>query len=92
MMPLLSYDPLVHTFIEIVDSKTPIFCRHLRFLIKSAEELIRKPASLEELQNQAAVTKTVIRSIQTDLAATKEQQALAAAQAAEEKEGRQNET
>ncbi len=53
---------------------------------------MRRPVTLEELQNQATVSKAVIRSIQTDLAATKERQALSDAQAAEEKDGRQNET
>jgi hypothetical protein len=64
----------------------------LRHLIKATEELMRRPVTMEELQNQATVTKAVIRFIQTDLAATKERQALSDAQAAEEKDGRQNET
>jgi hypothetical protein len=68
-----------------------LYSRHLRYLIKAAEELIRTPPTLEELQNQNTVTKAVIRSIQTDLAATKEKQALDHAQIAEEKDGQTNE-
>ncbi len=67
------------------------YFRHLRFLIKSADEMISRPPSLTSLQNDATVTKAVVRAIQDDLATTKQQQNLDHAQNAEEKDGRLNE-
>ncbi len=68
------------------------FFRHLRFLLRSAEEAIEKAPSLESLQNQATVTKAEVQAIRTQLADTIRQQALDHAQNAEEKDGRLNET
>ncbi len=68
------------------------FYRHLRFLLRSAEEAIEKAPSLESLQNQANTTKAEVQAIRNQLADTARQQALDSAQAAEEKDGRLNET
>ncbi len=65
--------------------------RHLRFLLRSAEEAIEKAPSLESLQNQANATKAEVQAIQTQLADTARQQALDHAKTEEEKDGRLNE-
>jgi hypothetical protein len=66
--------------------------RHLRFLIKSAEDCLKREPSLVDLQNQATATSTVVRAMQSELAATRRQQDLDHAQVEEEKDGRKNET
>ncbi len=66
--------------------------RYLRFLLKSAEESISKQPTLVELQNEATMTKTVVKAMQTELSTTKHKQALDRATIAEEKDGRLNET
>jgi len=65
--------------------------RHLRFLLRSAEELINKAPTLEHLQNQATATKNELQAIRSELAATTRKQNLESAQSAEEKVGRLNE-
>ncbi len=61
-------------------------------MLKSAEDLLKREPSLNDLQNQATATTTVVRAIQTELAATRRQQDLDHATGAEEKDGRKNET
>ncbi len=69
-----------------------ISSRHLRFLLRAAEEAINKAPTLEQLQNQAVAAKAELQSIRSELAATTQKQALESATNAEEKDGRQNET
>jgi hypothetical protein len=73
------------------DIHTFVILRHLRFLLKAAEEMLRHQPSLTDLQNQATVTKTEIRAIQTQLATNTKNQGLDHASSAEEKDGRVNE-
>jgi hypothetical protein len=68
-----------------------LLSRHLRFLVKSADELIKRPPSLTSLQNDASTTKAVVRAIQDELTSAKQQQNLVQAQQAEEKDGQLNE-
>ncbi len=65
--------------------------RHLRFLIKSAEDMLKYQPSIVDLQNQASVTQTEIKAIRTELAATTQKQGKDHASIAEEKDGRLNE-
>jgi hypothetical protein len=65
--------------------------RHLRFLLKSAEELTSKKPSLAELQNQATTSTAVTGAIQSDLSVVKENQLIDHATIQEEKDGRLNE-
>jgi hypothetical protein len=65
--------------------------RHLRFLLRSAEDLIEKPPTLNEIQNEATATKAEIKAIQSELASTVQKQALDHASLEEEKDGRTNE-
>ncbi len=69
-----------------------IFFRHLRFLLRAAEEAINKAPTLEQLQNQAVAAKAELQSIWNELAATTQKQAVESATNAEEKDGRHNET
>jgi hypothetical protein len=66
--------------------------RHLRFLVKSAESLLNSQPTLAELQNQATVTTTVVRSLQTQVASNSQKINHDRASAAEERDGRLNET
>jgi hypothetical protein len=68
-----------------------LLSRHLRFLVKSSDELINRPPSLTSLQNDASATKAVVRAIQDELTSAKQQQNLVQAQQAEEKDGQLNE-
>jgi hypothetical protein len=63
----------------------------LRFLIKSAEDILKHQPTLTELQNQASVTKTEIKAIRTELAANAQQQKQDHASLEEERDGRLNE-
>jgi hypothetical protein len=65
--------------------------RHLRFLLRSADEAINKLPTLASLQTEVTVTKTVVSSIQAELADTKRQRELDHAKSEEEKDGRLNE-
>ncbi len=66
------------------------FLRHLRFLIKSAEDMLKYQPSIVDLQNQASVTQTEIKAIRTELAATTQKQGKDHASIEEEKDGRLN--
>ena len=81
---------------QIVVSPGQKFCliytsRHLRFLLKSAEDMLSYQPSLPDLQNQATVTQTEVQAIKSELAATTRKQALDHASLAEEKDGSTNE-
>jgi hypothetical protein len=67
------------------------FFRHLRFLLRKADEAIQKVATLTEIQNQATATTTVVQALRTELASTTQKQSLDRANSAEEKDGRLNE-
>jgi hypothetical protein len=69
-----------------------LFLRHLRFLVKSAEALINGQPTLVDLQNQATVSTTVIRALQTQVASNTRLLQGDHASSAEEKDGRLNET
>jgi hypothetical protein len=60
-------------------------------LVKSAEALISSQPSLADLQNQATVTTTVIRALQTQVASNTRKLDSDHASSAEEKDGRKNE-
>jgi hypothetical protein len=66
--------------------------RHLRFLIRSAEELIQTTPTLAGLKNETAIVKNEVRAIRTQLADVVREKDLDRATAAEEKDGRLNET
>ncbi len=68
-----------------------ILFRHLRCLIKSAEDILKHQPSLTDLQNQASVARTEIKAIQSQLATNAQQQKQDHASLAEEKDGRLNE-
>ncbi len=68
-----------------------LILRHLRCLLKSAEEALQHQPTLVELQNQTSVVKTEIQAIRTQLATNTHQQGLDHASAAEERDGRLNE-
>jgi hypothetical protein len=65
--------------------------RHLRFLLKSAEDMLKHQPSLTDLQNQATVTQTEVQAIKSELAATTRKQAIDHISLAKEKDGRTNE-
>jgi hypothetical protein len=65
--------------------------RHLRFLLKCAEELTNKKPTLAELQNQATTSAAVTGAIQSDLSVIKENQLIDHATIQEEKDGHTNE-
>ncbi len=67
------------------------FNRHLRFLLRKADEAIQKVPTLTDLQNQATATTTVVQAMRTELANTTRKQSLDRASSAEEKDGRLNE-
>jgi hypothetical protein len=67
------------------------FFRHLRFLLRKADEAIQKVPTLTEIQNQATATNVVVQAIRTELASTTRKQSLDRASNAEEKDGRLNE-
>jgi hypothetical protein len=68
------------------------FFRHLRFLLKSAEELAASKPTLVELQNQATASKAVTGAIQSELQVLSSNQNHDHASAQEERDGRLNET
>jgi hypothetical protein len=68
-----------------------LFLRHLRFLVKATETLINSQPTLSELQNQATVSTTVVRALQTQVASNTRQLQGDHASSAEEKDGRLNE-
>jgi hypothetical protein len=67
------------------------FTRHLRFIVKCAEELANKQPTLAELQNQTTASAAVSGAIQSDLSEVKENQRQDHATIQEEKDGRLNE-
>jgi len=67
------------------------FLRHLRFLIRTAEEAIQKVPTLTSIQNEATVSKAVVSSMQSELASLKQQRGIDHAKSEEEKDGRLNE-
>ncbi len=66
------------------------FLRHLRFLLRSAEDLINKPPTSTSLQTETTLIKGEVQAIRTELAETTRKQAIDRAKAEEEKDGRQN--
>ncbi len=67
------------------------FLSHLRFLLKSAEELASKKPTLAELQTHATTSDAVTGAVQSDLAVVTENQNLDHATIQEERDGRLNE-
>ncbi len=65
--------------------------RHLRFLLKSADELLAKKPTLVELQNQANTTTATTSALQSELAQVSANQNIDHASIQEEKDGRLNE-
>ncbi len=65
--------------------------RHLRYLLKWAEELIAKQPSLAELQNQATTSVAVTDAIRAELTVVSTNQDLDHARTQEERDGRLNE-
>ena len=66
------------------------FLRHLRFLLRSAEDLINKPPTSTSLQVETTLIRGEVQAIRTELAETTHKQAIDRAKAEEEKDGRQN--
>jgi hypothetical protein len=66
-------------------------CRHLRYLLKWAEELINKKPTLAELQNQATTSTAVTSAVRAQLAVVADNQDLDHARTQEERDGRLNE-
>jgi hypothetical protein len=69
-----------------------ILYRHLRHLLKCAEELVNKAPTLAELQNQATTSTAVTNAIRAELAVVADNQNLDHAKSEEERDGRLNET
>ncbi len=67
------------------------FFRHLRFVIKSAENAIANPPTLPSLSNTVAAQGAEIKAIKAQLATTTEEKDRDFAQQAEEADGRLNE-
>jgi hypothetical protein len=59
--------------------------------VKSAEEYLSKPATVNDLQNQANLARGEIQAIRSELATVTRQVTLDHAQAQEEKDGGKNE-
>ncbi len=82
------------TFLSWHADKRDIFlfliCRHLRYLLKWAEELVNKKPSLAELQNQATTSTAVTTAIRAELAVVADNQDLDHARTQEERDGRLN--
>lgn len=68
-----------------------LFNRHLRYLLKWAEELAAKQPSLAELQNQATTSTAVTDAIRAELTVVSNNQDLDHARTQEERDGRLNE-
>jgi hypothetical protein len=82
---------LIFEFPFICISPSSKFFRHLRFLLKHAEELSSKKPTLVELQNQATTSTAVTSAIQSNLAVVAENQGIDHATIQEERDGRLNE-
>lgn len=63
----------------------------MRYLLKSADELLVKKPTVVELQNQATATSAVTSAMQSELAVVSANQGLDHATIQEEKDGRLNE-
>jgi hypothetical protein len=68
-----------------------IWFRHLRYLLKAAEELISKAPTVADLQNQATTSSAVTSAIRAELAVVVDNQNLDHAKTEEERDGRLNE-
>jgi hypothetical protein len=68
-----------------------LFNRHLRYLLKWAEELAAKQPSLAELQNRATTSTAVTDAIRAELTVVSNNQDLDHARTQEERDGRLNE-
>jgi hypothetical protein len=68
-----------------------LLSRHLRFLLKSAEDLINKQLTVAELWNEVTASKAETSAMQSQLATVAANQDLDHASAAKEKDGRLNE-
>ncbi len=60
--------------------------------MKSAEALINSQPTVADLQNQATMSTTVVRALQTQVASNTQNIQIDRASAAEERDGRLNET
>jgi hypothetical protein len=60
--------------------------------VKSAEALINSQPTVADLQNQATMSTTVVRALQTQVASNTQNIQIDRASAAEERDGRLNET
>jgi hypothetical protein len=74
-----------------VPKRDLIWFRHLRYLLKAAEELISKAPTVAELQNQATTSSAVTSAIRAELAVVVDNQKLDHAKTEEERDGRLNE-
>ncbi len=81
MIPSQAYVLIAHMFI-----------RYLRFIIRSADNLLSKPASLASLQNQATTSETRQAATEQDLSETKKLTLINCAKIEEEADGRLNES
>ncbi len=68
-----------------------ICLRHLRHLLKTAEELINRAPTIAELQNQATTSTAVTSAIRAELAVVVDNQNMDHAKTEEERDGRLNE-
>jgi hypothetical protein len=68
------------------------FLRYLRFLLRSIDESLSHQPTLASLKNEVELAKNVSSSVVAQLAVVSQNQDLDHAGAAEEKDGRLNET